>query len=350
MFEQLRATLTDDWIPWIRFALVFLALLISFQLARRLVIPRLRTRTRGWAYDLFYGSLERPLKWLLSTLALRVALDFGPASLHSNVAFLTAIKLSFILIGIWFFHRLVKAGFQSPIVPSDFNGSTRLLLSAFSHLLLYGLGLLIVLDTLRISITPILASLGVGSIAVALALQDTLANFFSGVYLLIDRPIQVGDTIRLDNGVEGRVVKIGWRSTQVHLANETMLVLPNSKLSTSQIINFDLPNKDMVVQIDVGVSYESKLTQVEEVALEVGREQMLEAWGRTSHVEPLVRFTSFAESSIGMSLSIRIPHYSQAPKVKHELVKALHREFTKHRIEIPYPQRVVRQATVTKSS
>ena len=91
-----------------------------------------------------------------------------------------------------------------------------------SRALLFGLTLLIVLDTLGISITPILASLGVGSVAVALALQDTLSNLFAGVYILIDRPVRLGDTIRHQDGVEGEVLKIGWRSTQILLPSNNL--------------------------------------------------------------------------------------------------------------------------------
>jgi len=98
-------------------------------------------------------------------------------------------------------------------------------------------GGLVVLGHLGIAITPILTALGIGGLAVALALQDTLSNLFAGFHLLADRPVRVGDTIRLENGMEGMVEDIGWRSTRIRQPADDLVIVPNAKLAQSILTN-----------------------------------------------------------------------------------------------------------------
>jgi len=141
------------------------------------------------------------------------------------------------------------------------------------------IGLLIFLDGIGISITPLLASLGVGSLAVALALQDTLANLFAGIYMVIDKPIEAGQFIRLENGEQGYVTRVGWRSTWIRKPSDSIIVVPNVKLAGSIITNYDLPRKELAVSVDLCVHYASDLGKVERVTLDVARETMREAEG-----------------------------------------------------------------------
>ena len=100
------------------------------------------------------------------------------------------------------------------------------------------IGLLVTLDSLNISITPLLTTLGIGGLAVALAFKDTLANFFAGLYVLADRPIRVGDLVKIEGGPEGYVESIGWRSTRIRTLANNIAILPNSKVSESMITNY----------------------------------------------------------------------------------------------------------------
>ncbi|WP_354001270.1 mechanosensitive ion channel domain-containing protein [uncultured Methylophaga sp.] len=112
------------------------------------------------------------------------------------------------------------------------------IVQGITRAIILGLGLLIILGTMGITITPIIASLGITSLAVALALQPTLTNFFSGVQLVIDKPIRVGDFIELDSGEQGFVEKIGWRTTWIRMLPNNFIIIPNSVLSQSKIINY----------------------------------------------------------------------------------------------------------------
>ena len=203
------------------------------------------------------------------------------------------------------------------------------------------LGFLIFLDNLGISITPILASLGVGSLAVALALRDTLANLFAGIHMIVDKPIEPGHYIRLEGGEEGAVARVGWRSTWIRMAGNNVVIVPNSKLAESVITNFSLPGAELEVKVEVGVHYDSDLDRVEQVTLEVAREVMESVEGGVQGWEPRVRFHTFADSSIGFSVVLRVNGYDAIPGLRHEFVKRLRTRYRREGIVIPFPIRTL---------
>ena len=186
-----------------------------------------------------------------------------------------------------------------------------------------------------------MASLGIGSLAVGLALQDTLSNLFAGFYLTLDRPARVGDYIRLESGEEGYVETIGWRSTQVRMLPNNMFVIPNSKLASSIFTNFYLPDRELAVLVDVGVSYNSDLKKVEKATIEVAKEVMKEISGGMPDFQPFIRFNTFADSSINFTVILRGREYVDQYLIKHEFIKRLHERYQREGIEIPYPQRTI---------
>ena len=145
-------------------------------------------------------------------------------------------------------------------------------LRRFSVLGIYLLAFLLVLDQLDISISPLIAGLGIGGIAVALALQPTLSNFFAGTYLVGDTVIMPGDFIELETGLRGYVVEIGWRSTRLRTPFNNLVVIPNSRLADSILTNYYGPTMQIGVLVEAGVSYSSDLAHVERVATEVAQE------------------------------------------------------------------------------
>ncbi|PIT85215.1 mechanosensitive ion channel protein MscS, partial [Candidatus Micrarchaeota archaeon CG10_big_fil_rev_8_21_14_0_10_59_7] len=195
------------------------------------------------------------------------------------------------------------------------------------------------LGAFGVEITPILASLGIAGLAVALAFQDTLANFFAGVYITADRPIKIGDYVKLENGDEGYVVKVGWRTTQIRTLPNNLIIVPNSKLAQSIITNYYSPAKEMSVVIPCSVSYDSDLKKVERVTIDVARGVQKTAKGAVPDFVPFVRFNDFGDSGIKFSVILRVQEYTDKYLVTHEFVKALHIRFKKEKIEIPYPKR-----------
>jgi small-conductance mechanosensitive channel len=207
----------------------------------------------------------------------------------------------------------------------------------FVRMVVIGLGLLIFLDSFGVSITPVLASLGIGSLAVALALQPTLENLFSGIQIVIDRPIQLGQFIKLESGEEGYVHRIGWRSTWVKMLPNNIVVIPNKALVNSKIINYHYPDKELAVLVEVGVHYGSDLERVERVTTDVARETLRQTLGGVADFVPFIRYHAFDDFSINFTVILRAKEFMDSYLVKHEFIKRLHRRYAREGIVIPYP-------------
>lgn len=198
-------------------------------------------------------------------------------------------------------------------------------------------GILVLLQTLGVSVAPLLTALGVGGLAVALALQETLANLFAGVHLLASRKVQPGDYVQLSTGQEGYVVDVNWRNTVVRQIPDNLLIVPNAQLASAIMINFHRPAPQMSVVVQVGVGYDSDLDAVERVTAEVGKQVMLEVAGGVPEHDPFIRFHTFGEFAINFSVILRAQEYADKFLIKHEFIKRLHRRYQVEGIEIPSP-------------
>lgn len=210
-----------------------------------------------------------------------------------------------------------------------------------SKIVIFVIGILVILNSLGISITPILAALGVGGLAVALALQDTLSNLFAGFYITVARQVRVGDFVKLESGEEGYVADITWRATTIKMLPNNMVVVPNEKLTKSIIINYYLPDKELAVLVPVGVHYNSDLKKVERVTCEVGKEVMQQVQGGVPEFEPFIRYHTFGDSSVNFTVILRAKEFVDQYLVKHEFVKRLHERYAKEGITIPFPIRAI---------
>lgn len=203
------------------------------------------------------------------------------------------------------------------------------------------IGVLILFQYIGISITPMLTALGLGGLAVALAFQDTLANLFAGIYIFVSRQFKPGDYIKLEGGEEGYVVDITWRTTRIRTLQNNIVVIPNSKLSSTIVTNYHMPYPEVAVLIDVGVSYSSDLEKVERVTIEVAKEVMREVKGGVPEFEPFIRYHTFGESSINFTVVMRAKEFADQYLVKHEFIKRLHKRYKEEGIEIPFPVRTL---------
>jgi len=206
-----------------------------------------------------------------------------------------------------------------------------------TRLVILIIGFLIILQRIGISISPLLTALGVGGLAVALALQDTLSNLFAGIHILVSKQVRPGDFIKLETGEEGYVVDISWRNTTIRMLPNNLVVIPNSKLASSIVTNYYMPEKMLSVLVSVGVSYDSDLEKVEEIVIEVAKEVMQTVPGGIPEYEPFVRYSSFGDFSINFSVIMRAKEYTDQFLIRHEFIKRLHKRFKKEGIEIPFP-------------
>jgi small-conductance mechanosensitive channel len=202
--------------------------------------------------------------------------------------------------------------------------------------ILYGLKL-----GLSVDLTGVAVILGFLSVGVGFGLQYVAADIISGFILLFERPVRVGDRLRLKDGIEGRVQRISIRSTVI-VTNENMAVIvPNSKLVQNELINYSYPSQNVRLNVPVGVAYGSDLEMVSQA--------LVEAAGSVDEVlatpEPRVHFSGFGDSSLNLEIRVWINEPHKHPQIRSNVNFAIDRVFRERNIEIPFPQRDVRLHT-----
>jgi small-conductance mechanosensitive channel len=298
-------------------------------------------KIKGRGYEIVINSLKRSIILWLFLVGLLIALPLFPFS-SSLLKFLDKTVLLLIVFSV----TLVSAKMASQLIEvytesiKDHLPRTSIF-ETIAKFTIYVIGILIALQILDISIAPILTALGIGGLAVALALQDTLSNFFAGLHIIISRQIRPGDYVRLESGEEGYVEDISWRTTTIRQLSNNTIIVPNSKLSSSIILNYHLPESELAVLIDVGVSYESDLEHVEKVTLAVAKEVMKEVPGGVPDFEPLIRYHTFGDYSIKFTVILRAKDFSSQYLIKHEFIKRLYDRYKKEGITIPFPVRTL---------
>jgi len=204
------------------------------------------------------------------------------------------------------------------------------------------LGLAVLLNLWGVSITPILTALGVGGLAVALALQDTLSNLFAGFYIAVANQVRLGDYIKLNTGEEGYVTDIGWRSTSIRALSNNMIIIPNSKLGQAVVTNFYMPEKRLGVSIQIGVSYDSDPDRVERVLLEEAQTAAREIPGMLAEPAPGVSFDpGFGDWALSFTLGYSVQEFADQFHVRHELRKRILKRLRQEKIEMPFPTRTI---------
>jgi small-conductance mechanosensitive channel len=331
-----------DWIiPSVGYFLwVVLVLLVIPALTR--FLKRKAEQTRRAFDEILVSALGLPIILCLIGVGLNIFLDVIPSLPTKWAKYSGAfLVILFVLSGYLFLDRLMTEFLRRYSKKVDFIESSAGVVKTLYRTLILGFVFLIILDRLKITITPFLASLGIGGLVVALALQDTLANFFSGIYIFFDKPIRIGDYIKLESGQEGYVAQIGWRNTRIRMLPNNMVIVPNAKLVSSQITNFYLPETEMAVLVQVGVSYQSDLEKVERVTIEVAREVLQQVEGGVKEFEPFIRYHTFSDFSVNFTVILRAKEYMNKYLITHEFIKRLHRRYQMEGIEIPFPIRTI---------
>src|SRR5512137_582162 len=263
------------------------------------LMQRVSRRTKTHLDDLLVAGLRFPSLFLVGVIATYIGIrltdlppswfDYATKGMHLSIIFTITIGLANVS------DRMLAYFLKSAEMPISV---TSLLLGVVKAVV-YILGVLIMLNYLGISIAPIITALGVGGLAMALALQDTLSNLFAGINIMAEQTIRVVDFIRLETGQEGFVEDISWRTTRIRMLPNNMVIVPNNKLSQSVITNYNLPEQKMVLQVPVSVSYASDPDHVERVLLDVARDAVAEVPGLLADPAPSVRFTpGFGDSAL----------------------------------------------------
>ena len=330
--------------PWLYAPVLFLVwLLIAFWL-KRFVFRRIGAQADAGGSTVLRGVLRvlsAPLNLAIIIVGLWALAQLLPLPQQFDTAAAVSVRILLVIAGLVFLDRLVYVALVQYKERFTYIDITKGVVRGTLRLLIVGVGFLIVLDSLGISITPLVASLGIGSLAVALALQGPLSNLFAGLFVLADRTVRVGDFVKLDTGEEGYVTHMGWRHTRVRTLANIAVIVPNSRINTSVIQNLNLPQEEVLIFFPVGVSYASDLRHVEEVTLDVARKIQSEVKGAVSEFEPILRYNSFSDFSINFNIRLQARSFDATYLVKHEFIKALHERYRQEGIVIPFPIRTL---------
>ena len=327
--------------PWTLAALVIVAAAVLAYVVHRFALWTLRRALRRASADeRLYPLLERYLYPLLLVLVLLFLADAAPLPQKAQGAIHQLLSILGLLIAI----VLATKGALLLLRTAETRDGLLTLrgpLEVDTTSVMGAVGAMLMLDNLGISLTPILTTLGIGSLAVAIGLQDTLGNFFAGLYIKVDRPIEIGHYVKLQSGEEGYVERIGWRSTRIRMLPNNMVVVPNNKLVQDNITNYHLPDRELIVPMALGVAYDSDLEKVERVTVEVAREVMETVAGGVRGFAPVIRYQSFGQSSIDFIVALRAREFTDAILLKHEFIKRLHARYASEGITLPFPTRTV---------
>lgn len=308
-------------------------------------VKRIVRQTKSDIDDMLLEILRKPFYVLIilggSFFSLKFLSLLAPYSLWIDRIFFVCIVLVISLSAKKILSILVSRWFE---VQKRFE-KTPQLISKILTVIIFLIAFLMILGYFKIEITPLLATLGLGSLAIGLALQATLSNFFAGLHIITDQPINIGDFIELpDANVSGYVEDIGWRSTKIKTLPNQIVVVPNAKLAESIIVNNFLPEQDIAALVQVGVAYGSDLKKVEEVTIDVARRIQKTVPGAVKNFEPFIRYHTFGDSNINFTVILRVEQFVDRYIVIHEFIKELKERYDKEGIEISWPVRKIYQA------
>jgi small-conductance mechanosensitive channel len=322
--------------PAVAFVLVS-ATALAFRAALFIGFQRWTGRPRG--DSVFLQSVRLPsMLWCL-VLGLFVAIEVAEMPRRVSVQLHTVLEAAIILSV-----TITVAGVLASLVAAA--GERRALAGGVTgvaqttvRLIVLVVGSLVLLSSLGIAITPILTALGVGGLAVALALQDTLSNLFAGMHLLADKPIRVGDYVKISaENAEGYVIDVGWRSTRLRMLQNNVVVVPNSKVAQSVITNYDMPEPRMAFGMKVSVSYDTDVDRLESLLLEEATAAVGQVPGLLGTPPPSVSFIpGFGDYSLDFTLNCHVASFVDQFAVQHQLRKRILRRFRAENIDIPFP-------------
>jgi len=292
--------------------------------------------------NLIINTIKVPSVFWCIGIALYIGLESSEISSKYTSYVIKAIHVLIILSITVAAANIINRIFIQYVERSSVSVQSTGLLNAIIKGAVYLIGFIIILNIFGISIAPLITALGIGGLAVALALKDTLENLFAGIHIMAEKTVRVGDFIRLETGQEGYVEDISWRTTRIRMIPNNMIVIPNSKLAQSIVVNYFLPEKTMSFQIPISVSYDSDPELVEKILMEEVKKAIKEVPGLLSEPSPVVRFMpGFGESSLDFTLVCHVEEFVDQYPVQHELRKRIFKRFQQEGIEIPFPQRVV---------
>lgn len=300
---------------------LFLGLILDFYVLRKLWIF-FKNRNRRAPEIILRNTRYWLLFWIL-LFAVILALPILKFSKTTEIAFRKSFTAVFIVTFTFVLSKFIAQLVDLSLERAKGVISSTSLISNLTRILIFTVGFLVLLQFFGISITPLLAGLGVGGLAVALGLQDTLSNLFAGLHIVISGKIRVGDYIRLESGESGYVCDITWRNVLIRNVENSVIIVPNVKLASSIVQNYFLPDTTTNVVIPINLSYDNDFKKVEKLFYEVAREFQKSFDAADKEFDPLIRFAETTPMGLKVNITLRCLDFKESWRMKHEFYKSL---------------------------
>lgn len=329
-------------------AIAIFGSIIAGWLIKRFIFPilyKLSHKTKWKSDDLIIESVGM---WVISWFFLAACLYIIPIIIQvspfarDNELIIRRVITALYILTITIVAARIAGGLlqlRTEMEDSEFPSTS--ILGNIVKAIIYCIGFIFILHNFGVAIAPLVTALGVGGIAVALALQPTLSNLFAGLQLIASGKINIGDFIQLEGGQKGFIRDITWRNTTIETPQNNVIIVPNSKMADSIVENYFLTNREITFSVQVGVGYESDLEKVEKISIQVAQEILEKFNGGVKDFEPHVRFYNFGDSSIDLKIFLRVMEYADQFAITSEFIKALHKKYKQEGINIPFPIRTV---------
>ena len=325
---------------------------VLLALITRAVVNWLKTKAgeteTNWD-DIVVAAIGTPVQVAIVVIAIYFAISrFG--ILPSNLQWLLDpryVTAFYVMIGAWiissFLHDIIVIYGHELAEQSEGDWDDRLveLLELVVKYVVWFAALMAILSIFEVNITPFLAGAGIAGLAVALAAQDIISNFFGGAIITVDKPFRVGDRIKVDQ-YYGDVISIGPRSTRLKTLDYQIVTIPNNKITTNIIVNYAEPDQKLRIALPVSVAYGSDPKKVKEILLDIAQNTIKKTEYLLDEPAPKAFFLEFQDSSLKFILYVWARKYNLPDEVKDSVNTQITERFAAEGIEIPFPQMEVR--------
>jgi len=311
---------------------------------KRFIYHRLKKMTQKTSWkgdDLFFNAIQAQIVLWFFLISLYIAAQGISLASPYNQYLANIIKALLIMSVTMALSKISVGLLEYWAEREGTNLPSTTIFVNLARIIIITIGILIILQSMNISITPLLTAMGVGGLAISLALKDTLSDFFAGLHILLSQKVKPGDFVQLDSGEKGYVQNITWRHTTLMERTNNVITIPNAKLSAAVLKNYDKGDPSFSVRVGVGVAYDSNLAQVMEVTQAVADSVVNDLDEANKNNPAMVRFFEFDDSSINLKVYFRGKKYGDQHVIIDEFIQRLHLRYEQEGIEIPFPIRTL---------
>lgn len=344
MIKDLIKYLPEGYRLILPIVVILLCLVLGILIRKYLfaILKKFTSKTETKIDDIIFNVVKKPFLLWFAILGLEISSKTLALDAKIENIIDTTLIIIWIISLVMVLGRLTIEILQLYYEKRNSSFRTTSIIQNIIKIFFFLFGLMFILNALGYSITPIITALGIGGLAVALALQDTLNNLFSGFYITLSQQVRVGDYIQLENGSEGWVKDIGWRNATLLLLTNNYIIIPNAKLAQNIITNYTLPDARSHIRMTYGVDYASDIHHVEKVILEAVTELLPNIPGAMTDPPPVVLFNPGpGDFALIFTLSVPVNKYADRNPIISEINKAVFLKFRKENINIPFPVRTV---------